>query len=444
MSIMIMSRLFRMNLGGCNRKLLAVRLADFADDEGRGIYPGVKRLAAETELSERTVQRILSDFVQDGILVVVQEASGRPGQATRYDFNLDALFGYTPRETGDTLSPVEPDRRVTNVQETGDTGDRDGCHGDTRTVIEPPLEPSTEREARTRDFSCSDGSSRIGIVDAALTKRVQNFCTGQGYRQGEWKGWGGSTVNHIAKQFARLSLAERDAACKWRDAFLAKCYGSKPMPAANYFRDKVWTMFDDADITADRSAANASPAASGGKAAVPVFGPAFGAACAWALISGPVGFDLPGDLRQRVQATYQVHARRGANAAMSYLQKLGVAERDGELVFPANFEAQERARRTIEEGFPEANRLYDAAKARSYVTVSAVFEQMKGRCEAVPVGSPMWERWRDYYERRGWPFGPVPHHQRVVFFPKGGPDGLAEFELAARAIMEQRGDDDAA
>lgn len=36
MSIMIMSRLFRMNLGGCNRKLLAVRLADFADDDGRG------------------------------------------------------------------------------------------------------------------------------------------------------------------------------------------------------------------------------------------------------------------------------------------------------------------------------------------------------------------------------------------------------------------------
>ena len=31
MSIMLMSRIFRMNIGGCNRKLLAVRLADFAE-----------------------------------------------------------------------------------------------------------------------------------------------------------------------------------------------------------------------------------------------------------------------------------------------------------------------------------------------------------------------------------------------------------------------------
>lgn len=94
MSIMIMSRLFKMNLGGCNRKLLAVRLADFADDEGRGIYPGVSRLSCETELSERTVQRILADFVREGILVVVREATGRPGIANAYDFDLDRLFGY--------------------------------------------------------------------------------------------------------------------------------------------------------------------------------------------------------------------------------------------------------------------------------------------------------------------------------------------------------------
>lgn len=53
MSILIMSRLFRAQLGSSSRKMLAVRLADFADDNGKGIWPSVETLAQETELSVR-------------------------------------------------------------------------------------------------------------------------------------------------------------------------------------------------------------------------------------------------------------------------------------------------------------------------------------------------------------------------------------------------------
>ncbi|WQP08750.1 helix-turn-helix domain-containing protein [Sinorhizobium meliloti] len=66
MSIAIMSQLFRAHLGSTNRKMLAVRLADFADDDGKGIWPTVGRLAQETELSQRSVQRILAEFVEEG------------------------------------------------------------------------------------------------------------------------------------------------------------------------------------------------------------------------------------------------------------------------------------------------------------------------------------------------------------------------------------------
>ncbi len=60
------------------------------------------------------MQRILADFVAEGLLVVVSEASGRPGQATRYDFNLTTVrrmeTAPAPAEahsvTGDTMSPV--------------------------------------------------------------------------------------------------------------------------------------------------------------------------------------------------------------------------------------------------------------------------------------------------------------------------------------------------
>lgn len=140
MSIAIMSLIFKAQLGSPSRKMLAVRLADFADDEGRGIWPTVGRLAQETELSERTVQRLLREFVEEGLLVVVAEGGGRPGQATRYDFDIRSIKRLKDAKssadgchgvTGDTVTPV------TLTTETGDIDGRDGWHGVTQTVIEP-------------------------------------------------------------------------------------------------------------------------------------------------------------------------------------------------------------------------------------------------------------------------------------------------------------------
>ncbi len=207
MSIMLMSRIFRMNIGGCNRKLLAVRLADFADDDGRGIYPGVERLSLETELSERTVQRILADFEKEGILICRQRASGRPGVANRYDFDLERLFacdaaaakaGSKP-QTGDSVSPVTDAETGDNPDERGDNGDIEGCHGDTRTVIEPPLEPLSEREGASER---EEGEDRKAIERAywALVK--------------DWPGFAGMPKEPALKDWMRLTAEERQEAAE--------------------------------------------------------------------------------------------------------------------------------------------------------------------------------------------------------------------------------------
>jgi hypothetical protein len=287
------------------------------------------------------------------------------------------------------------------------------------------------------------------VMNADLIKRVQKFCTGDGYREGEWPKWARSTIGHIAKQFAELALDEREAACAWRDAFLAKCKRDRitqPMPVANYFRDKVWQMLTDADKAVVRPVAGGAPAISGGKVVVPVFGPAFAAARAWALVRGPMYFVLPDDLREKVRASYEAYARASSTSALNYRQKLGLLlDGDGSLVFPDDFEAREWERRKIDEGFPDVLRLHAAAKDRNHVTVEPIFERLKDLCEAVPIGSDMWERWREYHEEQGWPFVPTPTAMKVVFFPKGGPDGLQEFESAARAaISKERSDDHAA
>ena len=57
MSIAIMTRLFKAKLGSASRKMLAIRLGDFADDEGRGIWPSVARLATETGYTSITFYR---------------------------------------------------------------------------------------------------------------------------------------------------------------------------------------------------------------------------------------------------------------------------------------------------------------------------------------------------------------------------------------------------
>ncbi|WP_234905681.1 hypothetical protein [Rhizobium rhizogenes] len=302
---------------------------------------------------------------------------------------------------------------------------------------------------RERGNSGLEGSQHASVVNADLIKRVQKFCNGDGYREGEWPKWATSTIGHIAKQFAQLTPEDQRLACEWRDAFLAKCKRdrvTRPMPVANYFRDRVWEMLGEADKAAVRPVAGGAPAVSGGKIAVPVFGPAFGAARAWALLQGPVYFELPDDLRDKVRASHEVYARSSVTSALNFRQKLGLLLDDaGALIFPPDFEAREWERRKIDEGYPEVKRLHEAAKDRNHVTVDPIFERLKDLCEAVPVGSDMWERWRAYHEDLGWPFVPTPAVMKVVFFPKGGPDRLQDFEHAAiEAVSKERSDDHAA
>jgi hypothetical protein len=77
--------------------LLALALADIADDNGERIYPGVATLAFKTRQSERQVQRQLKRFRTRKWLQVKKASKGR--SATRYRINpawvnSDILSGF--------------------------------------------------------------------------------------------------------------------------------------------------------------------------------------------------------------------------------------------------------------------------------------------------------------------------------------------------------------
>ncbi|WP_026618329.1 helix-turn-helix domain-containing protein [Ensifer sp. WSM1721] len=430
MSIAIMSQLFRAHLGSTGRKMLALRLADFADDDGKGIWPTVRKLSQETELSERTVQRILAEFVDEGLLLVVKKGGSKPGEATRYDFNMAAIARLPSAKsvadgchgvTHDTVSPVTP------ATETGDTDDADGCHGVTQTVIEPPIEPSEREGAREGDLKDQDDPAKfVQRVKALEMGRANN----------PWPGAIASSTAWALQQFEKLTPEERRLAEERRDAYLAECKAQKVKNVALgvYLRDKKFLDVVPSAVKAQ---------AAGAKIPVAPFGPVWAGMRALALLDGPEPVEVPLDVRDRVRQTFEVMRRSSEARALAYLHGKGIGLADGDqLIFPDDFDQAELRRRVVEDGYPRAKELHQQAKGRERGVAEARFEVLADLCEPVPVGSDLFECWRDYHEEEGWPFVPDPGQMPVVYFPKGGPEGLHDFEIAARAALRQERRDD--
>lgn len=103
----------------------------------------------------------------------------------------------------------------------------------------------------------------------------------------------------------------------------------------------------------------------------------------------------------------------------------------------------ERLRRQAAFGWPAVNWLHDGAAQRRGIRVTAALEALaKTLLEPVPVGSAMFEAWRAWHATNGKPWLPDPGDQRVVFFPRDGPGGLARFEQAVREGRQEGSGDD--
>lgn len=145
MSAKMMGKVWELVLTPAKQTVL-LAYADHADHNGENIRPGVPLIAWKTGYSDRQVQRITKQLVEDGLLVVRET---RKSKATRYglDFSKgvtkpafkprgvpgesDKMSPFTdespdkmtPPETqrGDILSPLTPDIAVSPRQDDGVT-----------------------------------------------------------------------------------------------------------------------------------------------------------------------------------------------------------------------------------------------------------------------------------------------------------------------------------
>lgn len=89
MSVHVTKLVFEALLPDAETKLVALRLADFANRDGASIFPSVARIANDTLLSARTVQRRLKLLVALSVLLPAPRRRG--GSTNCYAFDLGAL-----------------------------------------------------------------------------------------------------------------------------------------------------------------------------------------------------------------------------------------------------------------------------------------------------------------------------------------------------------------
>jgi hypothetical protein len=88
MSIRIMSMIWEVQFPTQSQLLIALKMADFANDEGGSIYPSRSRLADQAQCSESTVKNTLKVFREIGLLKVIREGGKGPKNTTEYELNL--------------------------------------------------------------------------------------------------------------------------------------------------------------------------------------------------------------------------------------------------------------------------------------------------------------------------------------------------------------------
>lgn len=251
---------------------------------------------------------------------------------------------------------------------------------DTNPVREPVKEPLSA-QARPREPEISFDRKKAEAEGWALLK--------------DWPGFAGMPKEPALREWMALTPEERETAKARFPAWLALLRKQKkshvPAPST-YFRERLFQDVPDAEA-APAQPLDARP-----------FGSLWNATIIQTLLSDPQPAPPP------------------TSAFMRDLLK-----RDDEAG------RAERKRRQVQFGWPLVNDWYHRAESRKGFSVPADRAWLKGLMEAVPVNSSTFEEWRAEYERRGWPWLPDWGAQPVVFFPKGGPEGLGEFERAVRA-----------
>ncbi|MBX9456144.1 MAG: helix-turn-helix domain-containing protein [Rhizobium sp.] len=391
MSIECSNVVWSRNFNGSSRKMVAVKLADHADDEGRGIWPSVEKIAAKCDLSCRTVQRVLSDFVREGILKVVSEGGNGPRDTRRYDFDLAVVralpLAVAPADSRAESRAVKPENKGDTVSPLAETmGDTDGAKGDIDdkmgdTVSPKPsitiIEPSLERESASED----EAREESGKTGERAFKRTFAL----------WPTFVSDSEPAARKAWDGLATEERSQAIERQADYVASVRTSgrsKFCTFGVYLAEKRWEKLAP-KVGSD---VGPKPAAPFGKAWVAAF--------------------------LRIVTT-----RAGPLPALSpFDQRRVEADPDLELAL--------RRERQITHGWPAASRMLEKLREHRPAFVDPAVGRLGTDFQQVRRGSAVDRAWDRLAAARGIPWLPE-HRPDWIWLPAlpGGAEALSESEL---------------
>ncbi|WP_027817091.1 helix-turn-helix domain-containing protein [Paraburkholderia bannensis] len=129
MSIKVMDKVWDRYPEGGGELNLALKLADYADDDGTHIFPSIETMAVKTRQSERAVQYQIKRMLKRGWLILVANEGGGRGRAREYRISADWLNGadLAPIQSGPKGEEIAPNGKGANDDVKGATGDRKGA-----------------------------------------------------------------------------------------------------------------------------------------------------------------------------------------------------------------------------------------------------------------------------------------------------------------------------
>ncbi|MBP0439600.1 helix-turn-helix domain-containing protein [Tianweitania sediminis] len=242
---------------------------------------------------------------------------------------------------------------------------------------------TTDSERSEREGAREGEKENARQVEATFWKLVKH-----------WPGFDGMPKEPAKRAWFALSAEDRaEAEAKfpaWLALLKAQRKSHTPAPST-YFSERLWTAVPDAPDEPPKPLD------------APPFGPLWNA------------------MRFRALLTEPPVAGPKASALIEEL----MARQDA-------VGRQERLSRQARYGWPKINSLHDRAINRRGIAVDPRHEALQQLMEPVVRDGELWKAWRAEHEKRGWPWIPDPGGMRAVWFPKGGPERLADFEAAVR------------
>lgn len=120
-------------VGSGVRKAVLIYMSDNASDDGSGIWTSKANMAADLELSKRTVQREIQALEDAGVVYVCGRRPCKNGYTVEYAINMAVLLSM--KSTRDTQSPVTACHPTRDTQSPQDVTH---CHPNhSRTTHEP-------------------------------------------------------------------------------------------------------------------------------------------------------------------------------------------------------------------------------------------------------------------------------------------------------------------